>query len=95
MASNSVMHKFLPISEIEWAGELIKQPVNARNMKNALRTISQLYHLPIKTTRILTPKERGVSKIVSTFSPKAIQLLKEQMEKHPENFVNGAMKKWF
>lgn len=83
--------KFLAAIEIDWVDQYVNKDSRdwLRNISATLRSLSNIHNLPIKHIKI-----KGSNHYSIGYSPKAIAILKAQMEKHPGNFDNGKMLKW-
>ena len=82
--------QFLAVPDIDWIKDFVDvgRTTWKGNVQNALKTISTVNRLPIKVIKDANKR------LVTGYSLEAINLLKEKMEKHPENFKNGTMIKW-
>ena len=85
--------QFLLVQEIDWLSHFVdkKRKTWLFGVKYSLTTLSNKHQLPTIEVR---SKSSG-SKFSTAYSIEAVKLLKAQMEKHPENFVNGRMLKYY
>ena len=90
MEKTESQREFLPVNQIEWLGNYIdkKRKAWAVGVIQTLTSISNKHKLPMSQVKSTSSS----SKLSPAFSLEAINLFKEQLESHPENFNNGRIK---
>ena len=89
MKKQNTQYEYMIVQEIDWLGKFVDKTRKtwAPSVKGTLTNISKSHKLP--TIEVKSPA--CPSTFTTAFSTEAINILKEKMEKHPENFANGRM----
>ena len=87
MEKQNTQYEYMIVQEIDWLGKFVDKQRKTwiPSVKATLTNISKLHKLA--TINVKSPA--FPSRFTTAFSTEAINILKEKMEKHPENFANG------